>query len=63
MCNNHFIFVTNSVFYFKDWACECMELFDSLLEFEVAIVVPYLKNLIQLCLEVSVYCLSFYLYM
>lgn len=36
----------------QDWACECMELFDSLLEFEVAIVVPYLKNLIQLCLEI-----------
>ncbi|XP_029638234.1 importin-4-like isoform X2 [Octopus sinensis] len=36
----------------QEWACESMELFDSLLEFEVAIVVPYLKNLVQLCLEI-----------
>ena len=31
-----------------DRACECMDLFDDLMECEVAIVVPYLKPILEL---------------
>lgn len=34
-------------------ACECLEVFDELIECEVAVLAPHLKNLIELGLEVS----------
>lgn len=37
---------------FKDKACEALELFDELVEVEVGIVIPYVKALVELCLQV-----------
>ncbi|CAH1269854.1 IPO4 [Branchiostoma lanceolatum] len=37
----------------EDQACEALEIFDELVECEVAIVVPHLKDIMQFCLEVS----------
>ena len=37
----------------QDHACEAMELFDELIECEVAIVAPYLSPLLEFCLTVS----------
>ena len=36
-----------------DRACECMDLFDDLMECEVAIVVPYLKPILELMMSVA----------
>lgn len=41
----------------QDHACEAMELFDELIECEVAIVVPYLSSLLEFCLKVGVACM------
>lgn len=37
----------------QDKACEALEVFDELLETEVAIIVPHLKPFLQFCLQVS----------
>ena len=37
----------------QDKACEAMELFDMLIECDVAMVVPHLIPLIQFCLEIA----------
>ena len=37
----------------EDKACTSFELFDALLECEVAIIVPHLTSLLTLCLEVT----------
>ncbi|GBO09355.1 Importin-4 [Araneus ventricosus] len=34
-------------------ACECLEIFDELVESEVAVLAPHLKSLIDLCLEIA----------
>ena len=36
----------------QEKACEALELFDELLEAEVAIIVPHLKPFMQFCLQV-----------
>lgn len=37
----------------EDHACEAMELFDELIECEVAIVAPYLSSLLEFCLKLA----------
>ncbi|XP_050398948.1 importin-4 [Patella vulgata] len=37
----------------EDEACECMELFDELLESEVAVLVPHVKTVVEFCLQVA----------
>ncbi|GFU48669.1 importin-4 [Nephila pilipes] len=34
-------------------ACECLEIFDELVECEVAVLAPHLKSLIEFCLEIA----------
>lgn len=36
----------------EDKACEALELFDELVEIEVGIVIPYVKALVELCLQI-----------
>ena len=37
----------------QELACECLELFDELVECEVSVLVPHIKLVIQFCLDVS----------
>lgn len=51
------------VFVWQDQASEAMEVFDELMESEVAIVVPHIAEIVRFCLEVGLHfthvCLSF----
>ncbi|XP_046842759.1 importin-4-like isoform X2 [Xenia sp. Carnegie-2017] len=37
----------------EDKACECMDVFDELVESEVSIVVPHIKSLVDFCLQIA----------
>ena len=37
----------------KDKASEALDLFDELVEIEIGIIIPYVKALVELCLQVN----------
>ena len=37
----------------QEQACEALEIFDELMETEVAIVLPHIKSIIEFCLEIA----------
>lgn len=37
----------------EDKACECMDIFDELVESEVGIVIPHVKSLVEFCLKIA----------
>lgn len=39
---------------FQDKACECMDVFDELVDSEVGIVIPHVKSLVEFCLHIAV---------
>ena len=43
----------HSLLSLKEQACEALEIFDELMETEVAIVLPHIKSIIEFCLEIA----------
>ena len=43
----------NCGFSFQYKACECMDVFDELVDSEVGIVIPHVKSLVEFCLHIA----------